>query len=306
MPSYDGTIVPKAFRVSVPATSANLGPGFDSVGVALDLRVRADVEPADTFALEFASHAQAPSHGGFESAILNAMQEIDSRLPRVHVRVTNAIPLGKGLGSSAAARVLGLAIAACGHRRALSRRELASLACDLEGHPDNALPAVFGNIVVAASSDARAYVRIAAARNLRALIVIPDVTLATTDSRALLPERYERADVVFTAQRAALLGAALAAGRWDELREAMRDRFHQPYRAARIPGMSEALALEERDVIGSALSGAGPSLIALLRPRAVWQNVARRLDACFAHAGVATRSFALRICSRGLLVRTAS
>lgn len=290
------------FSVSVPATSANLGPGFDAVGMALGLRLRADVEPADAFELSFAPGIDAPSHDGLEQAIVRAMRRIDATLPRVRVRVVNQIPLGKGLGSSAAAVVLGLAIAARAHGRRLSRRDLARIADELEGHPDNALPAVFGSIVVAASSEARSYVRLRPASNLRALVVIPDVVLTTADARALLPERYLRADVVFTAQRAALLGAALASGSWPELREAMRDRLHQPYRVERIPGMQEALALRDRGIAGSALSGAGPSLIALLRPDVAWPKIAERLEACFTRAGVAARSLALQICSRGLLV----
>ena len=288
----------------VPASSANLGPGFDAVGIALSLRVRAEVVPARAFSLAFDPGIEAPSHDGFGAAIVRAMQRIDRKLPPVKVRVHNDIPLGKGLGSSAAASVLGLAIAARASGRNLSRHELGGLACALEGHPDNALPAVFGSVVVAASSDARAYLRVRATsrRMPRALVVIPDVVLATADARALLPLRYDRADVVFTAQRAALLGAALASGAWGEMREAMRDRFHQPYRAGRIPGMEEALALDGRGMIGSALSGAGPSLIAFLRPNAAWQSVARRLADCFARAGVATRALALDFCARGLIV----
>jgi len=155
--------------------------------------------------------------------------------------------------------------------------------------------------VVAASSDARAYLRLRAARDLRALVVIPEIELSTADARALLPERYDRADVVFTAQRAALLGAALASGSWNELSEAMHDRIHQPYRAGRIPGMTDALAIRERGLIGCALSGAGPSIIALLRPRAAWERVADRISACFSRAGILSRALALDLSDRGLV-----
>ncbi|MBV8154034.1 MAG: homoserine kinase, partial [Candidatus Eremiobacteraeota bacterium] len=110
---------------------------------------------------------------------------------------------------------------------------------------------------------------------------------------------------VFTAQRAALLGAALASGSWNELGEAMRDRVHQPYRVPQIPGMAEALALRDGALIGSALSGAGPAMIALLRPRGAWPALARRLEACFERAGIAARSLPLQLCARGLLVAKA-
>jgi len=290
----------KPFSVSVPATSANLGPGFDAVGVALGLRLRADVEPASTFELRFAPGRHAPSHAGFGDRVMAAMERVAPALPAVRVTVTNEIPLGKGLGSSAAAAVLGIAIAARAHAIPMPKRAAASLAASIEGHPDNALPAVFGGAVIASSGERFSYVRVPLRRELRALIVVPEHELATSSSRALLPDSYDRADVVFTAQRAALLGAALASGSWNELREAMCDRLHQPFRAAHIPGMEDALAVRSRHVLGVAISGAGPSVIALLRADAPWRATAERLQACFAKAGVASRALHLRIGGRGV------
>jgi homoserine kinase len=294
MPRFD------PFSASVPATSANLGPGFDAVGIALELRLRADVQPARSFSLEFAAGGEAPSHDGFAQAIQTAMQRIDPELPRARIRIDNRIPLGKGLGSSAAATVLGLAVAMRVLHGSIDRRELARLACDLEGHPDNALPAVYGGAVICASNGAADHLRVAAPRELRALIVVPDVELSTATARAMLPERYDRCDVVFTAQRAAMLGAALATGAWRELGFAMHDRVHQPYRVPGIPGMEEALAVQARGVIGSALSGAGPSLIALLHPKTVWQRIAPLFEACFTRAGVASRTLSLVPALRGI------
>jgi homoserine kinase len=293
------------FSVAVPASSANLGPGFDAVGIALELRLRADVSPAQRFQLTFAEGAEAPSHDGFARRIEAAMRRLAPELPRARVRVDNRIPLGKGLGSSAAATVLGLAIAMRAGRGAIDRRELARLACELEGHPDNALPAVYGGAVICAGSDAADCLRVRAPHELRALVVVPDVDLSTERARAMLPERYDRCDVVFTAQRAAMLGAALASGSWRELGLAMHDRVHQPYRVPGIPGMQEALDLRDRGVIGSALSGAGPSLIALLRPRAVWERVAPLFEACFARAGIASHSLSLAPAARGVCVARA-
>jgi homoserine kinase len=233
------------------------------------------------------------------------MRRIDPALPKARVRIANHIPLGKGLGSSAAATVLGLAIAAQAHRGAVSLRELAAVACEIEGHPDNALPAIYGGAVISASNGSEAYLRVRAPRALRALVVVPEVEFGTAHSRGLLPERYDRSDVVFAVQRAAMLGAALASGSWRELGLAMDDRVHQPYRVPGIPGMEEALALRARGVIGSALSGAGPSLIALLRPRTVWERVAPLFEACFARAGIASRSLSLAPAGRGLAIARA-
>jgi homoserine kinase len=288
------------FSRSVPATSANLGPGFDSVGISLGLRLHADVESAEAFELRFAPGRHAPTHAGLGDGIVAAMERVSPSLPKARVTVTNNIPLGKGLGSSAAAAVLGIAVAARAHGIPLPKHDVARLASLIEGHPDNALPAVFGGAVIASSHERFAYVRVPLHRELRALIVVPDVDLATASSRALLPDSYLRADVVFTAQRAALLGAALASGSWNELRAAMCDRLHQPFRAPHIPGMSDALALESRHVLGIAISGAGPSVIALMRAEAPWRKAAGKLEECFTRAGVASHTLRLRIGGRGV------
>jgi homoserine kinase len=294
----------KAFAVSVPASSANLGPGYDAVGIALDLRVRALVEPARRFSLEFDGE-HAPSHGGFAEVILAAMRRIDERLPPVRVRVHNGIPLGKGLGSSAAARILGLVAASRAGDYPLTRDRLAELACELEGHPDNAFAAVYGGAVIAAVPQPRACVRVAAPKDLRALVVVPEVELATEEARTLLPERYDRRDVVFTAQRASLLGAALGSQSWRALGEAMRDLVHQPYRASRIPGLCDALAIRAPHLIGIALSGAGPSILAFVRSDAAWRRIAARLESCFERAGVGARSYLLGFAARGAAVKWA-
>jgi homoserine kinase len=291
-----------AFAVSVPATSANLGPGFDAVGIALDLRVRAIVEPSDRFRLSFGG-PHVPSHDGYADAIIEAMKRVDTRLPRVRMYVENAIPLGKGLGSSAAASVLGLVTASRARGAQLSRDELAHHACDLEGHPDNALAAVYGGTIVATSAKSSDCVRIDAPRNLCALVIVPEFDLATHEARALLPDCYDRSDMVYQAQRASLLGAALASGSWKALRTAMNDRLHQPYRARRIPGLAEALAVKARELVGIALSGAGPSVLAILKQGTAWRSLARRLEDCFTQAGIAAQTHRLAFASRGVVVR---
>jgi len=291
-----------SFSVSVPASSANLGPGFDAIGIALDLRVRALVEPASRFSLRFSGPHQ-PTHFGFERMLLAAMHAIGAELPRVRVQLHNAIPLGKGLGSSAAARTLGVAIAARAHGLELSRDELARYVCDLEGHPDNALPAVYGGIAIATSAHPHENLKLRAPHDLRAVVVVPAFELATAHARAILPPHYSRTDCVFNVQRAALLGAALASGSWDLLRHAMRDRMHQPHRAAIVPGLADALAVDERGLVGIALSGAGPSVLALVRADTPWRPIAASIEACFAQAGIAARSYELAFASRGIITR---
>lgn len=287
-----------AYAVSIPATSANLGPGFDAVGIALSMQLRARVAPARRFSIDFSGNS-IPSHDGYEKAIVTAMRRISPSLPPVAMHVDNDIPLGKGLGSSAAASILGLLIASRANGGATGRREIAERACELEGHPDNALAAVYGGAVIAASGSR---VNIPAPKGIAAVIVVPQIELATKEARALLPQRYSKHDVAFTAARASLLGAALASGAWGALREAMRDRMHQPYRAKKIPGLPEALALEAQGLLGVALSGAGPSVIAFVRERSA-TSIASRLRACFERAGIQAHSYQLRFSARGAVVR---
>ena len=288
------------FRVRVPATSANLGPGFDAVGVALSLSLSAEVRPARVFSLVFAG-ARQPTHGGYAHAIQDAIERANGWLPRVSVRVQNDIPLGKGLGSSAAAAVLGLTIAQrCGGKR-FHRDSIAVNASAIEGHPDNAFAAVYGGTVIAAASSRLMF---APPHDLRALVVIPNVTLSTEEARNLLPLHYSREDIAFTAARASLLGASLAAGKWDALREAMRDRIHQPYRAKNIPGLIDALALRARGLIGIALSGAGPSVLALAKS-AMAASIGERVRACFTKAGIDAEILNVAFAARGTSVRGA-
>ena len=292
-----------AFHVSVPASSANLGPGFDAVGIALDLRLRARVEAASRFSLSFEDGPHAPSHDGYAEAILAAMRRIDPKLPCVTMRVENAIPLGKGLGSSAAGALLGLATASYARTERLDRTMLAQHICEIEGHPDNALAALYGGTVIAASSKASDCIRVDAPHDLCALVVVPEFDLATHAARALLPDRYDRKDMVYQVQRASLLGAALASGSWNALGAAMHDRLHQPYRAEVVPGLAAALAVRAKELVGIALSGAGPSVLAIVRQSAAWRGIARRLEACFADAGVPARTHRLAFAARGLVVR---
>ncbi len=287
----------KAFSVSAPASSANLGPGFDAVGIALNLRMTARVKPSRRFALEFVGNETAPTHDGVEKLIISAMHRISSKLPSVTIEVDNRIPLGKGLGSSAAAAALGLAIAARASHNRVSHKDLAELLCNIEGHPDNALPAMYGGIIIA--TDATSYLRFTPMSAMRIFVTIPELNFATAKARKLLPDRYDRNDVVFASQHAALLGAALASGEMAILGAAMQDRTHQPYRAKHIPGLTDALAIEHRDLFGIALSGAGPSLIAFTRPHANGA-LSDRIEACFAKAGIPSRTILLRPAMRGL------
>lgn len=289
------------YCISVPASSANLGPGFDAAGIALSLRMRATVEPASRLVIAFSEEGRPPSHDGLASLMIRAMRVVHSQLPAVRMHVRNDIPLGKGLGSSAAAIVLGLAVALRAAGKRAGARDIGRIASAIEGHPDNALAAALGGAVIAASGTQ--FLRFPCSRRIRPLLVVPEIELDTHSARMLLPLSYDRADMVFTAQRAAMLGAALASGDMRHLREAMRDRVHQPYRAARIPGLLDALEVRDADLAGVALSGAGPSVLAFVRAGGDERRVAGKLRAAFARADVQSYALPLAFCERALQVR---
>ena len=292
-----------AFVVSVPASSANLGPGFDAIGLALDLWVRATVQPAMHFSVSFKAGAYVPTNAGFENEIVRGLDRVlGGARPDVSILVENAIPLGKGLGASAAGAVLGLTI---GAELAQVRPPLAELvrhAAELEGHPDNALPALLGGVVVAAMPEGGqpAFLRFDPPAGLSVVVVTPRIVLPTAAARALLPASYERKDVVFNLQRAALLAASLASGNLSQLRIATGDRVHQPYRAPLVPGFEEMLGFQLPGLLALALSGAGPSVIALVSGEG--QAIGEAMQAAFAREAIDSDVFHLGICTKGATV----
>jgi homoserine kinase len=298
----------RSFEISVPASSANLGPGFDAIGLALDLRLRAVVRPAEAFALNFVAGPAAPTHGGFADELLRGIDAVlgPGVRPPVSILVDNPIPLGKGLGSSAAAGVMGARIAAELSGGGYDESRLALIATDLEGHPDNALPALLGGVIIAAQRGAQApsYLRFSAPPGVRVIVATPDIELPTAEARAILPHLYRKEDAVYNVQRAGLLAASFASGNLEHLRTAMQDRLHQPYRAAFVPGLSECLAIEMPGLLGVALSGAGPSVIALVTSSGV--AVAGALREAFARHKIGCETWLLGITNAGASVRDAA
>jgi homoserine kinase len=290
------------FAVSAPASSANLGAGFDAVAIALELRMTARVrELAGGASSEWTyGGAHAPTHDGLRGCVERGIVRIAPAAPPLAVRLDNAIPLGAGLGSSAAAHALGVAIGARLVDRPPDDDLRARAVAELEGHPDNALAAWYGGAVIAAEGDDGLTVARFASPPVRAVLAVPEIALPTAQARALMPRTYSRADAVHNVQRAALLGAALASGRTDLLGAAVRDRLHQPYRAAAIPGLTELLALDDPALVAVALSGAGPSVIALVRGDA--ERIGRAMTAVFAAHGVASQVLVLELASEGVRV----
>lgn len=276
--------------VVVPGSVANLGGGFDTLGVAVRLYLRARiVEVRDDGGARLEVVRSVPPVAGpnaLERAYELAARRTARCAPSVVVEVESEIPMAAGLGSSAAATVAGLRV----FERVtgpLSDGELLAVAAEAEGHADNAAPALFGGLtsVIDVDGSPPQALQWPWPEELRLVVATPAVRLATTEARAVLPEVLPRRDAIFNLQRVLSLVHALEHGRYEQLREAVKDRWHQPARSALVPLLAEALALDDPDALGVFLSGAGPS-IAVLATRE-FARLERLLASMYERAGVA-------------------
>lgn len=272
------------FRMKLPATSANLGPGFDATAIALNLHLEIEAEPADAFSIE-ASGRDSEICSRLEGNLIldvyrSTLEKNDRPITPLALRMRNHIPLGMGCGSSAASRLAALAMAAHFGELDWCPDRILEEACALEGHPDNAAACWLGGFVAAANEGrADSVARVEPAAAWRAIVVLPPESLATSKARAVLPSSYSSADVVANLQAVSILGLAFAQGRGNLLRMAMRDRIHQPYRAEMCPLLPRLLPLVGNDgILGVALSGAGPAVLAIVGSA---DEVARASEAIF-------------------------
>jgi homoserine kinase len=256
-------------KVRLPATSANLGPGFDALALALKIYLEVEAEPADRTSIE-ATGRNADICGAAEKNLLlstygETLAAHGRALVPLRLRVQNEIPLGMGCGSSAAVRLAGVALAAHFGTLRWSGEQVLAEASRLEGHPDNAAACWLGGFVASAMEDGQVRaISIAAPREWRAVIAMPEEPLGTHASRGFLPEAYTRKDVVENLQRVGLLTAAFATGKAEMIAVAMGDRLHQPYRSEACPLLERLLPLAGRGgITGVALSGAGPGVLLL-------------------------------------------
>ncbi|MBP1622048.1 MAG: Homoserine kinase [Acidobacteria bacterium] len=256
-------------KVRVPATTANLGPGFDCLGLALDWWNTVEVEPIERglkVEVDCPQGVDIPRNSSNLVVYgMNALFRLaGTKRPPCRIRMTTRIPIGRGLGSSSAAIVGGLVAGNALLGNIYSRDELVTIATRIEGHPDNVAPALLGGLMVAAMEGKQVTVaRFPVPRELCCALFVPDRVLLTRKARSVLPERVPLADAVYNASRVALWIAALRERRWEWLEAATQDRLHQPYRAKLIPGMRALFeAAMKAGARGAAVSGAGPSIIA--------------------------------------------
>ena len=257
--------------VRVPATIANLGPGFDALGLAVSLYCDARAIAADMDSFVYNGDAglfgvDNLMHTGWREA----HRVMGVPAPSVQLSCQNQIPLARGLGSSSAALVAGAALADAVQGGRLGRCGVLRLCAALEGHPDNVAPAVLGGFTTAVMVGAElSSAQFDLSPEIGVLVSVPDFELKTSDARDALPEVYSRADMVFNLSRSALWVAAVASGDYALLREACRDRVHQPYRARFVPNMEQTIdeALNA-GALAAFLNGAGPSIGALVTDEA--------------------------------------
>lgn len=251
----------------VPASSANLGPGFDALGMALGIYLECRFRPAECLKIRAAGIDAAMIPTGEDNliwqTILAVARDTGKTVAGVDLEIRNEIPIGKGLGSSAAALTAGVVIADQLLELRWNASRILDEAARIEGHPDNVAACVLGGIVASAidSEGVARAVRFDLPEQCGVAIVVPDFILPTAMARAVLPLSYTRADTVFNVQRSALLIGALTTGTTDAIPAALEDRLHQPYRAKLVPGLEEITRLRAPGLLGCALSGAGPSIL---------------------------------------------
>ena len=291
-------------KIRVPATTANLGPGFDCLGLALKLYLNLEIEEIEKgFVIEYRGEgAEKFSVKKKEDTLI--WKSMNLALKRTHedihkkgleIRVFNEIPITRGLGSSASAIIGGIVGAARLYKVDLTNREMLELALSLEGHMDNIAPALIGGLTLAYKTGREEirWARIKTPLDLRIVVVIPEFTLNTKEMRKVLPQKVALSEAIFNLSRSALLVNALQNSDWEVLAEAMEDRLHQPYRAPFIPGIEDMFShIKETGLAGVALSGSGPSVVSLTK-KGREEEISKIMKRAFLKAGITCRVLVL-------------
>jgi homoserine kinase len=255
-------------KITIPASSANLGAGFDALGLALTLYNRVWMEESEGCLIESKDGIAVPTDE--TNMIYHTAKLLYTRCGHpfhgLHILQENNIPMTRGLGSSSACLVAGLLGANTLMGSPLSCSDISDLAAELEGHPDNTAPALLGGLVTSVMDGGRVHtVSVPVSAEICFAVFIPNFELKTEVARAALPKQVSRADAVYNLSRAALMTASLCSGRMENLRVAVQDRLHQPYRFPMIPGAEQVFYVAyELGAYAVSISGAGPSILAII------------------------------------------
>ena len=258
----------KKFKVTVPATSANIGVGYDCLGVALDYYLELIVSESENIEyLENGKKFSIPLEENYIYSTIKLIEEkYNKKVPNYKVEIIkNEIPVSRGLGSSSSAIIAGILIADKFLGGILSEEDIAKLATEIEGHPDNVLPAIFGGMILAThDSENFYYSRIPFDDNVYFYVMIPDFELSTEKARAVLPKEYKVSDLISNASKLGLLIDSFHRKKYDDLRFLLDDKVHQPYRFSMINNSEDIFNYSEKHgALGEYISGAGPTLISL-------------------------------------------
>ncbi|MFZ5590750.1 MAG: homoserine kinase [Bacillota bacterium] len=292
-----------AVRVMVPASTANLGPGFDCLGMALKLYNIVEMQEATKLEITVEGEGTTSIARDDSNLVCRAaamlFERAGYRPGGLQIHLINNIPLARGLGSSSAAILGGLlaANALCGHP--FAKQELLDMALKLEGHADNLAAALYGGIAIVAPVDGRVrHVKLYPPAGLKVIAAVPDYTLSTAASRKVLPETIPYRDAVYNLGRLALLVAALSRQDTELFSVAMQDALHQPYRSTLIPGMPAAMqAAQDAGALSVTLSGAGPTITAFACTRE--KEIARTMQQSLSDSGISGRVLILEPDSEG-------
>jgi homoserine kinase len=301
-------------KVKVPATTANLGPGFDALGLALDLWNEAEFNATNDGQVSVKVRGDGKDSlpkdetNSIAEAALSIYQLAGKPCMGMKIKCNNRIPLGSGLGSSSAAMLMGMLGANALLKNPFSREEILKLAIEAEGHPDNVAPAMLGGLVASIIHEnhvVSSRLTLTSRRYpIHITVVVPDFDFPTKQARAILPHQIERRDAIHNISRAVIVTEAFRTGDLNMLGEAMDDKLHQPYRLPLIPGAQAAMdAMRQAGAPAVALSGAGPSLIAFSSKQD--PTVGESAKRAFEEAGLRSRVYLLKISHKGAQVQGA-
>jgi len=280
------------WRVVAPATSANLGCAFDCGGLALKIYLKALFVPSDGTELSLEYRGKTPERFPMKSSnlVLHALrfaaEKLGAAAPAGHVQVESDIPIGVGLGSSAAAVIAGLLLGVQYGGGNAAPEQILRWAEEIEGHIDNAAAAYYGGLVLALSNnvDQVTALKTNFPESIRLVVVTPNIIVPTHEARQALPKSYDRAEVLHTLQRTSLLAATCFSGRFELFPALFDDKLHQPYRQKLVPGMERCLRLQRPGLLGVTISGSGSSVIAFVAKDEL--AVAEDLQKIFADEGL--------------------
>lgn len=294
--------------VQAPASSANLGPGFDSLALALELHLRVTVTPLSAGAEQLTVVGEGADEIGIDAGnrfligLEHGLQEFELEPPVMRIEMDNEIPLARGLGSSAAAAVAGLLVAEAMAGAKLGDERILRIATDIDGHPDNVAAAMYGGFVIVGSDGGGAprAVRFGPPESLHAAVFIPDAPLRTAEMRAALPASVTHADAARNVASTAMVVAALAGGRLELLSAMSEDRLHEPYRAQHLPELPALVeAARSAGALGAALSGAGSAVLALASDDATARRSADAMSETARKSKLAGRAVVVRPAAHG-------